>query len=369
MKSIILTCIVTISLLALAPAAMASNTWYVDGVNGNDSNDCKSPQTACLTIGHAISLASSGDSIMIAAAQYIESNLTLGISLNIIGSSPTTTFVTGGTRGANVFTVSGGATVYLSGLSIKNGFGLGVLNEGTLAIDYCIMFGGRILNQATMTINHSDISGSEGSAIINQATMTINNSTINRNISGTTRGNGSGFGAGIYNQQFLTINNSTITNNHAGRPRSPGYGAGIDNIGYLVINSSTISRNHATGAGSGIYGSATLQNTIVADNEDTNCSGIMTSEGYNLSSDNSCNFNGPGDLNSTDPLLGAFADHGGPTRTISLQKASPAVDAGNPNGCTDGNGHLLTTDQRGYPRPDPEDTSGCDIGAYERQKD
>jgi hypothetical protein len=42
----------------------------------------------------------------------------------------------------------------------------------------------------------------------------------------------------------------------------------------------------------------------------------------NLSSDNTCNFNGPGDLN-----------------------------------------------ERGQPRPDKEDTGGCDMGAYERQSD
>jgi hypothetical protein len=47
----------------------------------------------------------------------------------------------------------------------------------------------------------------------------------------------------------------------------------------------------------------------------------------------------------------------------------PAIDAGNPSGCTDGQGHLLKTDQRGKPRPDKEDTGGCDMGAYERQKD
>ena len=36
---------------------------------------------------------------------------------------------------------------------------------------------------------------------------------------------------------------------------------------------------------------------------------------------------------------------------------------------TDGQGNLLTTDQRGKPRPDTEDTGGSDMGAYERQKD
>jgi hypothetical protein len=43
--------------------------------------------------------------------------------------------------------------------------------------------------------------------------------------------------------------------------------------------------------------------------------------------------------------------------------------AENPNGCTDGSGHLLKTDQRGAPRPDKEDSSGCDMGAYEKQTD
>jgi hypothetical protein len=46
-----------------------------------------------------------------------------------------------------------------------------------------------------------------------------------------------------------------------------------------------------------------------------------------------------------------------------------AIDAGNPSGCKDSSGHLLTTDQRGMPRHDPEDTGGCDMGAYEKQSD
>jgi hypothetical protein len=96
----------------------------------------------------------------------------------------------------------------------------------------------------------------------------------------------------------------------------------------------------------------------------------MTSEGYNLSSDNTCNFNGPGDMNNINPKLGKLGNYGGRTQTIPLFSGSPAIDAGNPNGCTDGNGNLLKTDQRGKPRPDPEDNGvGCDIGAYERQRD
>lgn len=76
---------------------------------------------------------------------------------------------------------------------------------------------------------------------------------------------------------------------------------------------------------------------------------------------------GPGDLNNIDPRLGTFGYSGGPTQTIPLLSGSPAIDAGNPSGCTDDRGNLLTTDQRGMPRPDPGDTGGCDMGSYESQ--
>ena len=60
-------------LLALTPIASAT-TWYVNGVSGNDTNNCTSTTTACKTIGHAISLAASGDTIKVAAATYMENS-------------------------------------------------------------------------------------------------------------------------------------------------------------------------------------------------------------------------------------------------------------------------------------------------------
>jgi hypothetical protein len=74
-------------------------------------------------------------------------------------------------------------------------------------------------------------------------------------------------------------------------------------------------------------------------------------------------------LNNTDPQLGPLQDNGGATQTMALPSGSAAVDAGNPSGCTNGDGDLLKTDQRGMPRPDKEDKGGCDMGAYERQSD
>jgi hypothetical protein len=114
----------------------------------------------------------------------------------------------------------------------------------------------------------------------------------------------------------------------------------------------------------------TLQNTIVTNSSSGgNCGGTINSNGYNLSSDTTCNFNNSGDLNNTDPNLGPLQSNGGPTETMALLPGSPAIDTGNPGGCTDGHGHLLKTDQRGKPRPDKEDFGSCDRGAYERQTD
>ena len=85
--------------------------------------------------------------------------------------------------------------------------------------------------------------------------------------------------------------------------------------------------------------------------------------------DGSCAFSNSGDRDNTNAVLGTLGYYGGPTPTIPLLTGSPAIHAGNPSGCTDGVGHLLTSDQRGMPRPDTEDSGGCDMGAYERQSD
>jgi hypothetical protein len=53
------------------------------------------------------------------------------------------------------------------------------------------------------------------------------------------------------------------------------------------------------------------------------------------------------------PLIGSPGYH-------PLLPGSPAIDAGNPAGCTDHLGNLLNSDQRGVAR-----VGRCDIGAYE----
>jgi len=387
--------------LSLAPTALASSTWYVDAVHGSDNNDCKSPQTACKTIGHAISLASARDSIMVAAATYTE-NLTIRVSLKIVGSGATTTIIDGGGVSTVVTIPHAGSHVTLSKLTIQHGSAIsggGIYSNGTLTINntavsgnsayngskYGGAFGGAICNcgTGTLTINNSTVSGNStagglfgswGGGIVNfgTGTLTINNSTV----SGNSTTGSHPHGGGISNVGTLIINNCTLSGNSAGPGICCNYssGGGIYNGGTLTINNSTLSGNSATGGvgGGGIFnirGTTTLQDSIVAGSSGGNCDGTMTSNGYNLSSDGTCNFSNTGDLNNTDPVLGPLQNNGGPTQTQALLSGSPAIDAGNPSGCTDGQGHLLTTDQRGQPRPDKEDSGGCDMGAYESQKD
>src|SRR5215471_10404559 len=414
-------------LLIQTPIALAATTWYVNGVNGSDSHDCKSPLTACKTVGHAISLAASGDAVTIAAATYVE-NVTIHVSLTVTGSGAGGTIIDGNSSGSVVKIPDASTHVTLSNVTLRNGSpqggcpvpgviytkptcGGGVYNAGTLTVnnsvitgnvargrgcaspfplphDFCLQyeldgFGGGIYNSGTLKINRTTIAGNGaggrcvagGGGIYNRGMLTINTSILsgNRAVEWETCSASTSEGGGIDNVGTVEINNSTLAGNvtslHGTYKRE---GGGIVSSGILSVHNSTVSRNLG-----GIVGAVTLQNSIVANNVSggipnvsggINCNGPVTSI-FSLSSDGTCHLNGPGDKNNTNPRLGTLGYYGGPTQTIPLLAGSPAIDAGNPSGCTDRLGHLLRTDQRGLPRPDTEDKSGCDMGAYERQSD
>ena len=398
------------ALMMLSSAALAS-TWYVDGVHGDDGNDCKTKVTACATVGHTITLAASGDTIQIAPATYPE-NLSIPVSLTLNGAKAATTIVDG-TQTSTVFTVGVGISLTLSNLTIKNGVGFsgggGVDNAGTLTVSNSNFYtntalsGGAILNTGTVTISTTNFSSNSpyffghsascggidnrstmtiatstffnnyannnftaGGAICNGGTMTVMGSTFNTNSS---QGNNGGYGGAIYNYGgTLSVTNSTFSQNSA----TSGGGAIFSQAGTVQISNSTFGNNPENLGGGGALSNAgssiLIQNSIVANSANGgNCSGTITSSGYNLSSDGTCNFSGPGDLNGKNPKLKALHNNGGPTQTMALPKGSPALDAGNPAGCRDFAGILLTTDQRGQPRPGKGDTTGCDMGAYESQ--
>jgi len=361
--------------LAVNQNALANTTRYVNGLHGSDSNNCSSQQTACKTIGHAISLSASGDAIMVAAATYKE-NLTIPFNLTISGAAQAT-IVDGRKAGAVVTIRNTSAHVSLSGLTIQNGSGS---NLG----------GGGIYNAGVLTITNTTVSGNQsfdipypggglGGGINNAGTLTLIQSTVSGNTTSRFRTGASAAGGGIYNSGNLTLTNSTINGNTVLDfwPANWTYGGGIANEnGTLQMNNSTISQNVTTyltpfgtayGFGSGLYNSGprtavVLQNSIFGSDPGGNCNGALSSEGYNISGDNTCPLHGPGDMNNRDPKLGPLQNNGGPTQTMALLPGSPAILAGNPSGCTDGRGNRLEIDQRMHARPD---LGACDMGAYE----
>jgi len=246
-----------------------------------------------------------------------------------------------------------------------------------------------------LTLQNVTLSGgssSEGGGVSNRGTLTIKKSTIS--------GNTAPFGGGVFNLGTLTIENSTTSGNTAD------VGGGVFNdSGGLTITNSTISGNSANHGG-GVYNSAryycsqysyscyffgtlTLNRSLIAGNQANVAPEIQnivngTANNSNVTANNFNLFGADGRAGVTDftpgptdivpargvqvaQILGPLQNNGGPTQTQALASSSPAINAGNPGGCLDSAGALLTTDQRGFPRP----FNGriCDIGSYELQAD
>jgi hypothetical protein len=99
----------------------------------------------------------------------------------------------------------------------------------------------------------------------------------------------------------------------------------------------------------------------------SNCDGIDDG-GYNISDDDSCGFSGTSVNDSTTLKLDStgLEHNGGPTPTVALEPGSQAIAFVPLADCVvplvD---EPVTTDQRGYSRPSPDNPGFCDAGAYE----
>lgn len=189
-----------------------------------------------------------------------------------------------------------------------------------------------------------------------------------------------GEGGGIYRHSgAMTVANTTISGNSAGD------GGGIYNFyngGPNLVSNSTIAYNTAALISAGInsQGPIVLKNTIVAhntiDGAGRDCSGSLTSAGYNLieapfGNGVACTMDGvpTGNDFGHDPLLGPLAANGGVTYTHALLPGSPAIDAGSPNVPGSTSDGCEATDQRGGFRPQDgtsDGVPGCDKGAFEK---
>jgi CSLREA domain-containing protein len=358
-----------------------------------------------------------------------EQNATMGdldilADLTIAGSGEKSTIVDG--NGAaladRVFDVRGAINVSFSEITIRNGSeptgaagGGGVSNEGkatftdtiitangtgsgggavsngsgatstfvdsTIAGNVAAASGGGVRNGlgATSNFTGTTISGntaqvSGGGVSNNDGVANLTNSTVSRNASINE-------GGGIFNSAVSTTNivNSTISGN-----RSNLSGGGLHG-GTTTLSNVTVTANVADsdangmGDGGGVAATAlTAKNSIIGGNTDSSpppgvvspdCQAVLTSQGYNLISNNSgCTGTvGPGDKVGTAaapiaPGLAPLANNGGPSFTHSLIAASPAHNAGSPAPPGGSGDACAATDQRGVPRPQG---GRCEMGAFE----
>jgi hypothetical protein len=296
----------------------------------------------------------------------------------------------GGTLTLNDSTISANtATVAANtaGETADNNGGGGIYMDGLdLTID------NSTVSQNTVTVTGSaQPAPADGGGGVYQFgdNLLLENSTVSGNSAsgpGVAKGGGGGVFDGGNTSQYL---NSTIASNSTDEPAAVGTpdtdgGGGVllDNVvGGVVMANMTITGNSASQAAGGAINNnlitqVEISGSIVAGNSEAgdarnNCdsqtagANAIVSEGYNLTDDGSCGFTATGDIVTANPLVGALHGNGGPAETEALLTGSPAIDGGNPAGCTDLAGNPLTTDERGVSRPQPPG-GRCDIGAYER---
>ncbi|MHC4696550.1 MAG: choice-of-anchor Q domain-containing protein [Planctomycetota bacterium] len=197
--------------------------------------------------------------------------------------------------------------------------------------------GGNVnITRSTLSGNNALNSYGRGGAISNThyynypATVKLTNSTVSGNTAYFEAGVSST--AGVHNgaANVVTLANCTVTNNNPGGLNVNGGGAGFP---VPVV---------------------TIHNSIIAGNTGGNVSAPITSQLF-------C-------ITGGDPMLATLANNGGYTLTHAPLLGSPAIDGGDPAGCTDVNGDPLGVDQRGISRPQDGDGNGsfiCDVGTVE----
>lgn len=255
--------LLALALSALAPvtAARASAVWTV--INTNDSG--------AGSLREAIGLAADGDSIVFAGG--VTGTITLGSELDV----NTSITITG--PGASALSISGndtvmvlniwpGITVHVSNLTITHGkysgLGGGIYSSGTLTLDHVVVSN----NQAT---------GNAGGGIYNAGSLTITNGVLSYNTAWDV-------GGAIYNNQgsSLSLTDVVVDHNQAG-----GAGGGLympnpglsTPAGIYILNRVSITNNSAgaLSAGGGIFltASASISNTLIADNTAYGAGGII----------------------------------------------------------------------------------------------
>jgi len=289
-----------------------------------------------------------------------------------IDGGGTITFDGGGT--SPFFQVYFSANVTLRRLTLQHGAYAGgvraIENIGNLTLDRVRVTGnsstlGPVLNSGALKVSSSTFSNnaansasSHGGAIENNGgTVNIGASTFNGNSS-------SGSGGAIYSDGSLKVTNSTFNANSA-----TGGGGAIyqtDGDGYDGRLTYVTLAGNSAAYGAGVYKDAgdfrstlTVSRSLLSGNNTGNCDGVLTSGGYNLSSDSNCGAAftaATHDLNNANLPMGPLAGNGGPTQTMTPQSGNAAINYVPSAQCQ------IPADQRGGGRPSG---GACDSGAVE----
>jgi CSLREA domain-containing protein len=316
--------------------------------------------------------------------------------------------VSGNAAGAGRAGGSAAANGCAGGAGGQGGSGGGIYNRGRLTVDDSTIRDNRAGTGGAggrgAGAGGAGGSGGSGGGIYSQGRLSVIASTLDHNGTGSGGPGGSamgplgaggdgapgGSGAGILEAQArLTVVNSTVANNFTGPGGDAGFpngsgGQGGSGGGVAVLNTVGLVRNGTvagnvvgggglsgpTGGAAGSIGlgaglfvrsggrreDTRLENTIVAENEGSGCAGnapgAIANVGHDLSYGNpAC----PG--RHGNPKLGPLGNNGGPTQTMALGKASPAINRVPRRGAG-----CPPTDQRGVRRPQGK---ACDIGSFE----
>lgn len=351
-----------------APRGTVLVTKAADTNDGTCDADC-SLREAIATANPDDTINFSGDyAIVLSVGELsINKNLTLDGAGHTVSVS--------GNDAYRVFEIAG-ATVNISNLTITHGLA-NASNGGGLLVRDGANF---TLDHSTVSFNHATYDG--GGMRSNNATTAITNSTFTKNHAGTFGGglalvggtatiSGSTFfrdsantGGGVFvdtGSDHLTLSNSTFFRERA-------IFASIASRETITFFNVTIYNSTKNPYPYGVYLYATsryvIDNTIIGGTFFTDCyaeNGAELGEATNnLVQDKTC-IKGTPHAHKGNPLLDKIKSNGGPTKTLALLPASPAINKGSDSICAAS--PVNGVDQRGNIRPDG---LHCDIGAYER---
>ncbi|MEM6925495.1 MAG: right-handed parallel beta-helix repeat-containing protein, partial [Myxococcota bacterium] len=267
------------------------------------------------------------------------------------------------------------AVVFDSNANPVDGGGLVVTASGTASVTNCefrnnrggLNGGGAAAIRGVATFDSCRFVGnqgpSSGGAILlldNDPQVVIRNSYFEGNRSG-------GSGGAIYTfgnaSSDLTISNSTFIDNEA----VIGGAVYFNGDSNGSIDHCTFVDNTATAGGAGALrfatGNITVRNSLLAGNSAPFAPGreacdTLPAAGSNNVVEGGCSLSGAGNHIGMPAHVGLPGNFGGPFPTVPVQFGSPAIGASD---CLDGDGVLVSVDQRGDARP----AQACTSGAFE----